>query len=566
MKVLCVHGVGHEEAHTADWQPYWTAVIREQLEMDGRPSVDIVFARYDDIFQGYFDRTPFSQIQLAVFTYFPALLATWPSILNNQTDFAWSAGMVGGWLENSDVRKQCRDRIQQTIEAEDPDLIICHSLGGDITYDTLKNNNPALGEGRLLLTGGTQLGNSVVQVALGGLAPINTLQWWWHLYNANDHVFTAALDWTPVAGSGKFTQVDTLFGNYVSGFTDNHSMVPSPGADPQQAYLTNDLTVQQVWPLLRNANPWKLSAALHLVPGSVTWSVPKQFFFGGSSVATQKPKAVFFFESDSQRFSETYYFTPGGSLSDCLQAADTLAESRVQILGSDISLHEIRVSDEAVPRAVEKSYPDYVISGPDFGKADRMFVSILGNGQSSVNNPLPDGMYNDRRYFGGVPDSIAGLPSQAVQQMPTFFPNWLDWTSAVTDGEWGFWPYSRDPGVAPVVDIASIVVGNGFATVTTKLPHLLTAIDQIRVRGSSTPLAPKGIDGAWGPYLSNITATTFEVTTSLPPGTIFTTLGRAHRLVKTFRPYLAMVYDDVVRRKRMADLEGHGKIKHRHKS
>src|SRR5262249_40892600 len=78
---------------------------------------------------------------------------------------------------------------------------------------------------------------------------------WYHLYNPNDHVFTASLDVGRFQTASNFTQVLTKFGsdltwtNWWSEFTTNiaanHSAVDTD--DPNSAYLTHPLTRQNVW-------------------------------------------------------------------------------------------------------------------------------------------------------------------------------------------------------------------------------------------------------------------------------------------------------------------------------
>ena len=50
LKVLCVHGIGHQESHL-DWEPQWTAAIQEGLaRWDQEMAAQTTFVAYDDIF------------------------------------------------------------------------------------------------------------------------------------------------------------------------------------------------------------------------------------------------------------------------------------------------------------------------------------------------------------------------------------------------------------------------------------------------------------------------------------------------------------------------------------
>src|SRR5262249_37294236 len=68
-------------------------------------------------------------------------------------------------------------------------------------------------------------------------------RFWHHLYNDEDHVFTASLALT----ADNFAQALTPFGRF---FALNHDAVPGPGVPPDHAYLTHPTTVADVWPAI----------------------------------------------------------------------------------------------------------------------------------------------------------------------------------------------------------------------------------------------------------------------------------------------------------------------------
>src|SRR5262249_47348622 len=138
----------------------------------------------------------------------------------------WYAGMVVAWINDEGLRERLRDRLAEKINATKPDLVIAHSLGSLIAYDTFATDGELI-SGRSLLTLGSQLGNLFVRdsVFAGRLAPLEGAADWVHLYTPNDHVFTASLDFGEFQTATNFDEVLTLFGSPLSGFSDNHRAV-----------------------------------------------------------------------------------------------------------------------------------------------------------------------------------------------------------------------------------------------------------------------------------------------------------------------------------------------------
>ena len=140
-----------------------------------------------------------------------------------------------------------RDRLSDAIDQIKPDLVCAHSLGSLIAYDTLARDETKIA-GKTLLTFGSQIGNIFVRGSAfaGRVDPLATAAHWFHLYNPNDHVFTAPLNFGEFQTADNFTQVITKFGSRLSGFSDNHSAV-NP-TDPDEAYLTHPRTAAVIWP------------------------------------------------------------------------------------------------------------------------------------------------------------------------------------------------------------------------------------------------------------------------------------------------------------------------------
>jgi len=119
-----------------------------------------------------------------------------------------------------------------------PDVILAHSLGSLIAYDTFKLDETAnpggnLIDGRTLVTFGSQIGNPAVRAAFGGrVEELRKSRFWWHLYNAEDDVFTCPIE---LPTRDRFRQVDTYFD--IPGLADHD------GAH----YLGHEETARTVW-------------------------------------------------------------------------------------------------------------------------------------------------------------------------------------------------------------------------------------------------------------------------------------------------------------------------------
>src|SRR5207237_6256245 len=98
------------------------------------------------------------------------------------------------------------------------------------------------------MTFGSQIGNVFVRgsVFAGRVEPLESAAHWFHLFNPNDHVFTAPLDFGAFQTAENFSQVVTRFGSFFSSFSANHSAVHPNDSD--EAYLTHPQSREIVWP------------------------------------------------------------------------------------------------------------------------------------------------------------------------------------------------------------------------------------------------------------------------------------------------------------------------------
>lgn len=198
LSLLCVHGVGHAEID-AGFQQSWSAAITRAIEsVDQGVQLDIDFVQYDDLF----DRAPLNPLTYAAAS--AKLLAS--AVAHGLTDLLtgargitdipavikWTAGMVAQWSTDEQLREDLRQLILDKIEGKTYDVVLAHSLGSLICYDTFLHDNDAIKEA-VFVSFGSQIGNPAVRDVFAGRIKPLTCRKWYHLYNPVDHVLTYPL-------------------------------------------------------------------------------------------------------------------------------------------------------------------------------------------------------------------------------------------------------------------------------------------------------------------------------------------------------------------------------------
>ena len=244
MRILAIHGVGHGDAKT-DWQPEWAAAMGAGLQAWNpglQPQVE--FLAYDRFFEDEDLNAPVvaeALIQLSASGLFHGIADLFRNRRGLGTlleDVRWTAGMVAQWVALEGLRARLRAHLAAELRRFQPELIVAHSLGSLIAYDTLRRDEVArpaqpLAPGCTLLTMGSQIGNPAVRTTFGGrIEQLESLRFWWHLYNQEDDVFTSAID---LPGRERFRQVDTHF--------DIEGLADHDGAH----YLNHEGARQAVW-------------------------------------------------------------------------------------------------------------------------------------------------------------------------------------------------------------------------------------------------------------------------------------------------------------------------------
>lgn len=246
MRILCVHGVGHQEADP-QFESTWKNAIKDGLQRwKFAGSWEIQFAAYD---------REFAQFPLNAATIGEAVVklgasGLWHSLgdlfprsrgLADLPEAArWTAGMVVQWAENSRLRdKLCRN-LALHVSRFQPEIILAHSLGSLISYDTFARvENAELCRGRVFVSFGSQIGNPFVRSALGGYIRPLPVKCWFHLFNPHDNAFAAPIR----LQADNFQQVLTKFD--IPGFLDH---------DAEQ-YLRHPDTTNTIWRDLSQAPP-----------------------------------------------------------------------------------------------------------------------------------------------------------------------------------------------------------------------------------------------------------------------------------------------------------------------
>lgn len=212
LSVLCIHGIGHGDADAA-LIPAWRDAITAGLQR-WKPGleVDFKFLAYDD----EFDHAPLNAATYAAaITSLTAsgivhgigdLLPGTRGLFDMPAQIRWTAGMIAQWATEDRLRERLRAKVLEAVATDRPDVVCAHSLGTLICYDAFQRNRNALAD-RTFVTLGSQIGNPFVRNCFAGRIEAVDARMWYHLYNPEDHVFTAELR----IQAANFTAVQTRF-------------------------------------------------------------------------------------------------------------------------------------------------------------------------------------------------------------------------------------------------------------------------------------------------------------------------------------------------------------------
>src|SRR5947209_7861116 len=168
LKVLALHGIGHQDAKIDQWQAPWQATVTQQLQLFAPGlDVDVEFLGYDDLFDPYVAALTYTDFVTAVGRLLAGALRRPRGLFDLSDDTRWYPGMVVAWVNNEQLRADLRDRFLARLDEVKPDLVVAHSLGTLIAYDALGRDDSKL-QGKALLTCGSQIGNTFVRGVFAG--------------------------------------------------------------------------------------------------------------------------------------------------------------------------------------------------------------------------------------------------------------------------------------------------------------------------------------------------------------------------------------------------------------
>ena len=213
MKVMCVHGIGHQEERKDTWEKDWVPSITKAIgEWNPTAKIEIRQFAYDDLFEAA------DSSSSIYFTALAKLIKSWVVHAGERDVFGlfdkyrWTVGMVAQFVALPELRVELRSKLAAEIAEFNPDVIVAHSLGGMIVYDTLSSSKVraqiAAFNGRLI-TIGTQIAHpSVCDVFAGRIQCPPMLAHWWNFHNEDDVMFTRSFT---LPGERKFKEVRTPF-------------------------------------------------------------------------------------------------------------------------------------------------------------------------------------------------------------------------------------------------------------------------------------------------------------------------------------------------------------------
>jgi metacaspase-1 len=215
LRILCVHGVGHQEKDPA-FEEVWTDAIAAGLRRWSlsRPFA-IQFVAYDRLFaNASLESIDLNEavFQLAAGGFGPGLgdgFCRARGFGDLSDKLRWTAGMVAQWAESADLRAAASNAVREHLVSFNADVIMAHSLGSLLCYDLFHGSTgDRLLHNRVWVTLGSQIGNPFVRDVLGGrIETIRSARQWFHLYNIHDEAFAAPLR----VRAENFQQVTTPF-------------------------------------------------------------------------------------------------------------------------------------------------------------------------------------------------------------------------------------------------------------------------------------------------------------------------------------------------------------------
>lgn len=215
ISILCAHGVNHGDLDP-DLEGSWSKAICDGLvawnpALQGAITCD--FLKYDNLFeQAPLNSASYTQafaelLASGVIHGIGDLFSRKRGLFEVPDKIRWTVGMVAQWVSDDGLKSKARDHILKQMNTKSYDLVCAHSLGSLLCYDTFLHNPTAI-KNKTFVSFGSQIGNPCVRDTFAGrIAPLAEAAKWFHLYNPEDHVFTADIR----LAADNFEEIGTRF-------------------------------------------------------------------------------------------------------------------------------------------------------------------------------------------------------------------------------------------------------------------------------------------------------------------------------------------------------------------
>lgn len=252
-------------------------------------------------------------------------------------------------------------------------------------------------------------------------------------------------------------------------------------------------------------------------------------------------KATFFFHdlNSNAGWSESHYRVPPASHSAVLHHADLLAEKRAKLLGANVKLHYVRVSDDSLTRDSLVSEGPTIVNASEEGQppvydltyvgkpADFPWVALLCRAESGF-------LYRKSIYLRGMPDVWTHAPSGKMVE--EYWKNKFNQYKNALRNNWAFKALSKDPSIAPQKAITNVAV-SGFNCVVSCPSHGFAVGDKIRIAGVKFTTIATGlkINGVW--QIGSVPDGNSFTIIGGPPSIAYLSGGTAQKRVYDIQPY-----------------------------
>jgi hypothetical protein len=245
LRVLGIHGVGDHHSNTS-WMGQWEQAIQRAVgTWDPSMKVQCTFPLYDQFFEdsrfklnaGSYANALFKLSTSAVEVGVAAVEEKVGEVVSGVENFIgglfhpssrgladvpielrWTAGMVAQWADYDQLRKELRQWLADELGKQQYDLVLAHSLGTLVSYDTFVHDQRLLNDAMNYVVFGSQIANPFVRAMFGGyLMPLTRPRAWYQLFNPSDRVFTSRIR---VPSDSKFMRIETPFKDGFISHTD----------------------------------------------------------------------------------------------------------------------------------------------------------------------------------------------------------------------------------------------------------------------------------------------------------------------------------------------------------